>query len=1225
MASLTDEDNEDQLRSGLKSFINRADRMIMNFVRESHSSALPPIAPDKTKTQPKSLESIKKFVHDIDNRSIGRELYHFVSDTLNTKLRTCIQNEIRSQTRYDSEDVDEHLINDCVETIMESQEYHGFEKSLCESIDQMSKQMRSDCSSVSIELENVSSWTRDSSEHVQILFREEDDQSLASSCSADCWGMLNGERLRDLIDNLDVQNPVHIQREALRMLVNSPVSELITFDSWPLLKTQLKSFLVGHSSVPVFETVLQLHVKMLLSSSSLCVREGYVNLSESIHLRFKSSSSLNRKEIFDTNENWMLLFLCKLANIFQKTLPRYWTRIPEQHNEAIVETTVSLLMDFSDNLRQWTPLNIFAFLDPFATSFKSWMCSQYGKKLMLNAFKRRPTIIPNIYKECLTLMENIKGLDIVLNEDDFTIVPASYMNYLLVIHLINILTDLFQCSNGCRLFNSQVPNVNVQGCIGRLVDIIAEFCRNCDICNRFCLGSALVNLLTKHIQQEVASKGSYSTEDVMEPLRQWVDYCAIDERSELSDGDVHSLIHFSECLILLTEHSDVIEIITTETDSAMCDVTLMDSVMSITEKLLLTNSEDVSENIMEFDELKYNFIKITCRLCGVHGGISRLLLRGLQLLRLVAEEWESVLRKGEKTPIPGDCVSQKSQENSMLRLKDAAIIGCTPIGVAALQEVGLLLDIISNVELDFDICPGDLLLLSQVSTAANVFNAMQSVLDVLANNLWVLISEEIIAEDNLDTGINRLFSKLIAIVPPYYLSRIKISFTADPREITGVGRLIVAGVNGYQACMCSELACEAGMQLLVILCSDLDCWLYLQIDHNMKECLLLCQRSMMDEDSDSQPYVDQMTLLRNYLLIKTSEIGGEGEKIVPLNNCDDIDRDDREWSFMSTSEIPSCYIIVQPPVKEAPNEIALFLQETCSGQLDSNWLNYCREQFRSCLTNEDVLFRGKWYGELLYYAMEAQEELGPTTKNNKNERPCATTDETELLAKLLFNGGHLVRRYGARLQICEDNEKVVDDLMEVMSDLHDPGHEGFDWFIATVFLLMCGNPTKTFVFMKHTASIGIDLWMTSCKSKDLKLWLSFCQCVEVIMYKELPLVANTLKWTGLSVGQVCQLWIGQCFWNILNWEEICQYVGLCLLMGQDYQVYCMVAIFRHLQMDILEHSQREDLSIFLKETRINRFSFRDYLPFMDYLESKYKDILHKTMDSGNFDATLALN
>lgn len=66
---------------------------------------------------------------------------------------------------------------------------------------------------------------------------------------------------------------------------------------------------------------------------------------------------------------------------------------------------------------------------------------------------------------------------------------------------------------------------------------------------------------------------------------------------------------------------------------------------------------------------------------------------------------------------------------------------------------------------------------------------------------------------------------------------------------------------------------------------------------------------------------------------------------------------------------------------------------------------------------------------------------------------------------------------------------------------------------------------------------------------------------------------------------MCLHWLAQCFWNYLDWTEICHYLSTCVLMGADYQVYACVAVFRHLQPEILQQTQAQELQLFLKVRR----------------------------------------
>ena len=64
--------------------------------------------------------------------------------------------------------------------------------------------------------------------------------------------------------------------------------------------------------------------------------------------------------------------------------------------------------------------------------------------------------------------------------------------------------------------------------------------------------------------------------------------------------------------------------------------------------------------------------------------------------------------------------------------------------------------------------------------------------------------------------------------------------------------------------------------------------------------------------------------------------------------------------------------------------------------------------------------------------------------------------------------------------------------------------------------------------------------------------------------------------------QICQQWLRQCFWNYLDWIEICHYICVCVVLGVDYQVYLCVAILKFLQRNILEQMQDQTLITFLK-------------------------------------------
>ena len=46
--------------------------------------------------------------------------------------------------------------------------------------------------------------------------------------------------------------------------------------------------------------------------------------------------------------------------------------------------------------------------------------------------------------------------------------------------------------------------------------------------------------------------------------------------------------------------------------------------------------------------------------------------------------------------------------------------------------------------------------------------------------------------------------------------------------------------------------------------------------------------------------------------------------------------------------------------------------------------------------------------------------------------------------------------------------------------------------------------------------------------------------------------------THVCTPQICLHWVRQCFWNFLDWPEICLYLTTCIVMGTDYQASVMI-------------------------------------------------------------------
>ncbi|KAM4771016.1 protein broad-minded [Rhinophrynus dorsalis] len=249
--------------------------------------------------------------------------------------------------------------------------------------------------------------------------------------------------------------------------------------------------------------------------------------------------------------------------------------------------------------------------------------------------------------------------------------------------------------------------------------------------------------------------------------------------------------------------------------------------------------------------------------------------------------------------------------------------------------------------------------------------------------------------------------------------------------------------------------------------------------------------------------------------------------------------------------------------------------------------------------------------------------------------------QNHTLSAVQHLGVKMVIRYGRHLNLLTGNSEH--DFIQVLKQCKiflrhqqvvpnstleylQGSYSGHDWFASSIFLIMSGDSEKTLTFLLKFSSLLVSayLWLPRLHiSKHLPASIAqsgihpiyFCTAhyIEMLMKAEVPLVFSAFRMSGFTPSQICQHWLNQCFWNYLDWEEICHYIAVCTILGADYQVYLCIAIFKHLQQEILQHTQTQDLQVFLKEEAIHGFLVGNYLEYMESLEQIYRPIVLKEM------------
>ena len=109
----------------------------------------------------------------------------------------------------------------------------------------------------------------------------------------------------------------------------------------------------------------------------------------------------------------------------------------------------------------------------------------------------------------------------------------------------------------------------------------------------------------------------------------------------------------------------------------------------------------------------------------------------------------------------------------------------------------------------------------------------------------------------------------------------------------------------------------------------------------------------------------------------------------------------------------------------------------------------------------------------------------------------------------------------------------------------------------------------------------------------------------MLLEKELPHVYSAFCLAGYPVSSICLLWLRQSFLNYLDWPEILCYITGSIVIGVDFPVYFSLAVFNHLQADILLHQQSGNLVRFLRSCTLSKFLTGEHIDFIMLLSRRY--------------------
>ncbi|XP_053566762.1 protein broad-minded [Bombina bombina] len=597
----------------------------------------------------------------------------------------------------------------------------------------------------------------------------------------------------------------------------------------------------------------------------------------------------------------------------------------------------------------------------------------------------------------------------------------------------------------------------------------------------------------------------------------------------------------------------------------------------------------------------------------------------------------------------------------------------TPKGLLLLQQTGAINECVTYMfsrytkKLQVSRCEkfGYGVMVTQVAATAPGARALQKsgFIQALVTDLWAVlecgrddirvIHPKPIPVDPIDRSCQKSFLALVNLLSSYPAvyeligkhelpSKDEYSLREVPTSFDDIlDRLVIINSDAKRNSLFNyEQSHTFGLRLLSVLCCNLNTLLLLESQFKVSEMLLNDQKENTIESSSGSRNViiDGLSVERNHILIRMNLIGGPRERVLPpralLHSNDPY-----PWPMFSSYPLPKCYIL-EIPLKEEVKKDDIFKFLYNNNEDTKNWIDNCKKIVCKTIKTKPHAIGGAIYGELLNkYVLHLSENPSNIFFKNSEYKDAYVQDAP--LSALQQLGVKMAIRYGRHLNILKSSSEK--DLTEILKQCEQflkqqqnattshlsflqNGYPGYDWFVSSVFLLMLGDSKKTLTFLLKFSGLLVSayLWLPRLhKSKHLPADIAesgihpiyFCTAhyIEMLMKAEVPLVFSAFRMSGFTPSQICQHWLSQCFWNYLDWIEICHYIAVCTILGPDYQVYFCVAIFKHLHQEILQHTQTQNLQVFLKEEAIHGFQVGNYLEYMEGLEQMYRPMVLKEM------------
>ncbi|XP_021566459.1 protein broad-minded [Carlito syrichta] len=1086
-------------------------------------------------------------------------------------------------------------------------------------------------------------------------------------------------KLQSILDQLDPGQPKEVRYEALQALCSAPPSDVLNCENWTTLCEKLAVSLSDPD--PVFsDRILKFYAQTFTLSPLHMTKEIYTSLAKHLELHFLSRENhipTLSAGVDITNPHVIrLLKKVRLLNEYQKEAPSFWIRHPEKYMEEIVESTLSLLsvkhhQSHLVSQKILDPIYFFALVDTKAVWFKKWMHAHYSRTAVLRLLEKKyKSLITAAVQQCVQYFELCKTMkaDETLGQSNHSrdnqktfYYLGQELQYIYFIHSLCLLGRLLIYTQGRKLFPIKLKNRKDSVSLTDLLILFIQLIYYSPNCPKMTSAAHSENyspasMVTEVLrilcdQKECAVECLYNS-TVVETLLQPI-HTLMKGTKDAPNCSETALIHIADILARFAsvEEGLVLLLYGENMNSSKEESLTGAHVIAQFSKQLLDEDISLISGSEMLPLVKGAYISVCRQIYSTCEGLQVLIPYGLH--ESIAEAWKktSLLLERIPTPVEGaDSVSLVSQESQNIMaweenlLDDLLHFAATPKGLLLLQRTGAINECVTfmfnqyakKLQVSRQKTSGYGVLVTQVASTAVGATALRDsgFITGLLSELWSSLEygrddvrvthPRSTPVDPIDRSCQKSFLALVNLssYPAFY-------------ELVGNQDL----PNKAEYSLREVPTCVIDIiDRLIILNSEAK----IHSLFNYEQSHIFGLRDFI---------IDGLSVERNHVLVRINLTGGPSERILPPRMLEKGD-DPYPWPMFSSYPLPKCYLleVTRSAHIKQDSDIGKLLSHFKMSDKQAEWIESCRRQFCKMMKSKpDVISGGALVEMLENFVLHLTESPSECYFPSVEYTATDASVKNESLSSVQQLGIKMTVRYGKFLGLLKDSAESDLTLVlkhcarflklqqtSVKSSLLGlrGGYAGHDWFASSLFLMLSGDGARTFRLLRRFSRLlaSAFLWLPrthvsrylpvdTVASGIHPVHFGSLHSVEMLLKAELPLVFSAFCMSGFAPSQICLPWLTQCFWNYLDWIEICHYIASCVFLGPDYQVYICIAIFKHLQQDILQHTQTQDLQVFLKEEALHGFRVSDYFDYMEILEQNYRPVVLRDMHNTKVQST----